>query len=133
MSLSSVAANGGKNHVRTLQKLGVLAAICEPTEEGKSLTREIAPGIDVYSHIDELLSVPGVRGVIIATPAETHAELAERALQCGMDVLVEKPLALDTGDARRLIETADHSDRIPNGWARLGISSGLLAVAQADR
>lgn len=43
----------------------------------------------------------------LATPATTHADLAGRALVAGKHVLVEKPIALDLGDADRLIASAD--------------------------
>jgi predicted dehydrogenase len=43
--------------------------------------------------IDQALSDPAVTGVIIATPARTHFELAKEALLAGKHVFVEKPLA----------------------------------------
>jgi predicted dehydrogenase len=53
-----------------------------------------------------------VEGVVIATPAETHYELAHAALEAGKDVFVEKPLALtyDNGDA--LVKLAERNGRI---------------------
>src|SRR5436305_574719 len=51
-------------------------------------------------------------GIVIATPAETHAEQVERALEAGKDVLCEKPLALRYEDARRVHELALRRGRI---------------------
>lgn len=45
--------------------------------------------------------------VTIATPASTHAGLAEQALEAGKHVLVEKPIALNLSAADRLISLAD--------------------------
>lgn len=45
--------------------------------------------------------------IIIATPAETHAELAIRCLEAGKPVLVEKPLATNWVDCARVIHTAE--------------------------
>jgi predicted dehydrogenase len=43
----------------------------------------------------------------IATPATTHAELAAAAIEAGKHVLVEKPIAMTTGDADALITQAE--------------------------
>ena len=48
----------------------------------------------------------GLDAVVVATPATTHARIAQAALGAGLHVLVEKPLALSLPDADRLIETA---------------------------
>jgi UDP-N-acetylglucosamine 3-dehydrogenase len=50
--------------------------------------------------------------VILATPSETHAEIGTRILKSGRDLLVEKPIATSTADARQLIEAAEANDRI---------------------
>src|SRR3954466_4603076 len=41
-----------------------------------------------------------LQGVIIASPASTHAEIAMAAMDRGLHVLVEKPLALEVVAAR---------------------------------
>lgn len=54
--------------------------------------------------VPELLD--GVEAVIIATPATTHVDLVEQALESGVHVLVEKPMALDGSDARQMVGRA---------------------------
>ena len=49
---------------------------------------------------------------MIAAPAPTHADLARRVLRAGKDVMVEKPMALTTGDAEELARLAETGDRI---------------------
>lgn len=49
---------------------------------------------------------PDLKGVIIATPPATHAEIALAAIEVGMPVLVEKPLALDVEAATNLRRAA---------------------------
>jgi predicted dehydrogenase len=44
--------------------------------------------------------------VVVASPNRTHAPLALAALGLGLAVVVDKPLAATTGDARRLIDVA---------------------------
>jgi predicted dehydrogenase len=45
--------------------------------------------------------------VIVGTPNALHADQALHALGCGKHVLVEKPMATTTADARRMIDAAD--------------------------
>lgn len=61
---------------------------------------------------EELLDDDGVRAVVVATPAPTHAALARQALLAGKDVFVEKPLALRASDAEQLVELASERDLI---------------------
>jgi predicted dehydrogenase len=53
-----------------------------------------------------------VAGVVIATPAETHYNLAKQALLAGKDVLVEKPLALTYAEGFHLLQLAQEQGRI---------------------
>jgi predicted dehydrogenase len=53
-----------------------------------------------------------VDAVAIATPVSTHYALAMAALYAGKHVLVEKPLAMTSAEARELIETAARLDRV---------------------
>src|SRR5207342_2924504 len=61
--------------------------------------------------LEAVLRAP-VAGLIIATPAETHYELARRALEAGKDVLVEKPLALTYEQGAHLVQLADSAKRM---------------------
>jgi predicted dehydrogenase len=47
-----------------------------------------------------------LHGVIIASPAATHADIAMHAMDRGLHVLIEKPLTLDVGTARALAARA---------------------------
>ncbi len=54
------------------------------------------------SDVDELLSVPGLEAVHVATPVTMHAEVSIAAARRGLHVLCEKPLATDLAEARRV-------------------------------
>lgn len=51
-------------------------------------------------------------GVVISTPPQTHFEIARACMEAGLDVLIEKPLATSSEDARAMIKIADATDRI---------------------
>jgi predicted dehydrogenase len=53
-----------------------------------------------------------VDAAVIAAPTTVHAEIGCLLLEAGIDVLVEKPIAIDLAAADRLIDTADRNGRI---------------------
>ncbi len=64
-------------------------------------------GIDTsYSNADDLINDPDVSAVYIATPPDSHAELAIRAMQAGKPVLVEKPMALNIAECDSMLEVS---------------------------
>ncbi|MEN0019991.1 MAG: Gfo/Idh/MocA family oxidoreductase, partial [Planctomycetota bacterium] len=60
----------------------------------------------------ELLADPGVELVSICTPTDSHVDLTIAAIESGKHVLVEKPLAVRSCDAKRVADAARASDRI---------------------
>lgn len=99
----------GVNHVRNYSELGALGMVCDTNETSLSRVAQKFPGIRLESDFGGALSDPAIRGVVIATPAETHYQIAAAAIEAGKDVLVEKPLALDIEEGERLVGLA--SDR----------------------
>ncbi|QWF79786.1 Gfo/Idh/MocA family protein [Amycolatopsis sp. CA-230715] len=63
--------------------------------------------VRVSGSLDEVLEDPEVHAVAIATPAGTHLKVALQALEAGKHVLVEKPLAANFSEGRRLVEAAE--------------------------
>lgn len=65
-----------------------------------------------YASLDEALGDPEVRLVVIATPHDSHAELAVRALEAGKDCVVDKVMALTSAEADAMIAARDRSGRM---------------------
>jgi len=101
----------GKNLVRNYARLGALALVCDNTAAGRTQAAELAPNAQIVSELAEALASP-VRGVVIATPAETHYDVAWQAMAAGKDVFVEKPLALTYEDGAALVGMAEAHDLI---------------------
>ncbi len=59
----------------------------------------------------QVQELPGLEAVAIATPASTHYTLTAAALNSGYHVLVEKPLALNSGEALELCQLAEKQQR----------------------
>ncbi|BAZ24805.1 oxidoreductase domain protein [Kalymmatonema gypsitolerans NIES-4073] len=64
------------------------------------------PTIQVTTNCKDIFADPKIDAVAIATPVSTHFDLALAALQAGKHVLVEKPMAVSSEQAMRLIEEA---------------------------
>jgi UDP-2-acetamido-3-amino-2,3-dideoxy-glucuronate N-acetyltransferase len=102
----------GKNLTRNFHQLGALAAICENAPANIEQFKSQYPDVPVITDFDQLLRDDSIEAVVIATPAETHAKLAEKALRAGKDVFVEKPLSLDIATGRGLVTLARERKRI---------------------
>ncbi|MDD5559407.1 Gfo/Idh/MocA family oxidoreductase [Candidatus Methylomirabilis sp.] len=98
----------GPNHIRAFLSLpGV--SVSWAVDQSKDRCRSIAVSfrhVRVTTDVQEVLNDGGVNAVVIATPAETHCELAIRAIEAGKHVLCEKPLALSSAECEKLIVAA---------------------------
>lgn len=102
----------GSNLVRVFHQLGALYRICDFSPARLSQAAASYPDVATTSAYHVILEDPAVDAVVIATPAETHADLAEKALLAGKDVFVEKPLTLNCNEAERLTSLAESEKRI---------------------
>lgn len=85
-------------------------SIAEPLEENARIACEIAPNATRVKSLDELLSDPGLDGVVIATPSAQHAHQAICSLEAGKAVFCQKPLARTADETRAIVEAAKNSD-----------------------
>lgn len=69
-------------------------------------------GVRGYAGLDEALADPEVQLVVVATPHDSHADIAVRSLQAGKDCVVDKVMALSGEDADRMIAARDASGRM---------------------
>jgi predicted dehydrogenase len=63
-------------------------------------------GVARYANLDELLADPNLDAIDICLPPAFHCRTAVAALKAGKHVFCEKPIALESSDAKRMVETA---------------------------
>ncbi len=102
----------GKNLCRNFQALGALKSVVDATENGQIIARTLAPNAQITDSLDDVLRNDQIQGVALATPAETHADLAIQAMQADKDVFVEKPMALTLEDAKKMKKVAEETGHI---------------------
>jgi predicted dehydrogenase len=65
-----------------------------------------------FTRFTDLLALPEVDAVIIATPDFSHGPILVAALEAGKDVYVEKPMTIDIGSANRALDLARSGNRV---------------------
>ena len=98
----------GLNHVRTAREIlgKKFNLVCDAFETNKGKIREISPDISIEKDPAKIAADKSIDAVIIATPAETHFEIAKLMLNSGKHVFVEKPITLNVKDAEELHKLA---------------------------
>ncbi len=105
----------GSAHARHLFAGGVngavLAALCDIDAARCEQLKELFPAVPVYEEAEDLFAAGVCDAVVIATPHYFHPIIGVQAFEHGLHVLSEKPMAVQTSEARRLIAAADKSGR----------------------
>jgi predicted dehydrogenase len=91
----------GANIRRDLRALGVEVLVADPAVDGA-----VVDGRDL----------PAVDGVVVATPATTHAEVVAAVLDRGVPIFCEKPFTTDVEAARDLVERGGDRIHLMHVW-----------------
>ena len=81
-----------------------LVALAETDPERLERARHLVPKAITFDHYEKLLEMKEVEAVIICLPNHLHAEAAIAALRQGEHVYLEKPLATNLNDARKVLD-----------------------------
>ena len=98
----------GPNLVRNFMAAqgSAVTRVCDLRKERLSSLGKQYPALKTGTDSSDLINDPQVDAVVIATPVSSHFELAMSALKAGKHVLVEKPLAARSDQARKLVDEA---------------------------
>lgn len=103
-----IGAGVGRIHVESYQMLNdvQVVALCDVDE---ARLNEVADALNVpqrYTDAAEMFASGEIEAVSICTPNFLHAQLAVAALEAGLHVLCEKPLAHTVADGQKIVEAA---------------------------
>ena len=99
----------GKNIIRNFSELGYLYGVADIDRSVSNSFSELYKVKDFT--IKEALGNDEVDAVAICTPAETHVSLALEAIKKGKHVFVEKPLALNIQDSKKLKKVSNDMNK----------------------
>ena len=101
-------AFGGRVHVPALRAAGfeVVALVGRDASRTSARAEQLEVTHGVTDLVDALQLVERPFAVTVATPPDAHVEPVLEALDAGAHVLCEKPFALSTADAERMVRAA---------------------------
>lgn len=104
----------GKNLVRNFYYLDGchIEYVCEKNIKTAEKCSSTYPNINVVDDVETLLNDQNVDAIVIATPVDTHYQLAKDALLHSKHVLVEKPLTSSYKEAKELVYIALEKNKI---------------------
>src|SRR5580704_1656185 len=112
MTLKVAIVGCGKiadGHIEEIQKMPAAARVVAVADLELLMAEQIATRYGIpafYDDLDRLLAKERPDVVHITTPPQSHLPLAIKAIDAGAHVYVEKPLALNYAEAKRLIDHA---------------------------
>ena len=120
----------GKVHAKAAAEVGTTVARVADVALGKAkLLAAEYEGCLATDKVDEVLADKSVDAVVIGVPNRWHKELAIQAMQAGKDVLLEKPMGLNTGECAEINAMATETKRI----LQVGMAYRYSAVGQAAK
>jgi predicted dehydrogenase len=93
----------------------------------------VLPDVEVVSDPKALATHPDLDLVVIASPNETHAPLAEAAMRAGHNVVVDKPFTITVEQARSLGAVAKEKDVLLSVFQNRRWDSDFLTIRDAIR
>lgn len=103
--------NWGRNLIRVFDQIATVDTCCHTgNKQNRQWMQDNHPDIRLTTEYDTLLDRSDI--VVIATPIDTHYDLAKQALEANAHVFVEKPLTTDVDEASHLVKLADTRNRM---------------------
>jgi predicted dehydrogenase len=106
-----------------------LTAIVTADPERHAQAEAAYPGVRVVEAAQELWTLE-LDLVVVATPNKTHVPLAEGAITAGVAVVVDKPLAVSSADARKLVDFSERRGTLLSVFQNRRWDGDFRTVAQ---
>ncbi len=100
----------GRAHIRNLYELSNLVCVCDID---KAKLEQVANQYDIntYTNVDDLIKNEEIDAVSIVTPPKFIPSISKKFASAGIDILMEKPMALNIEDLKAFLEY-EHSIKI---------------------
>ena len=104
----------GPNWVRNLCQVRSAERLicCDLSLDRRKRIQQLYPNVELTSDLRDVLSDGEIEGVVVATPVNSHYEIARQCLSVGKSVLVEKPLATSQAEGERLVALARERGKV---------------------
>lgn len=104
----------GREHLRNIALVDEVEVVALADDFPESLERaaKYAPGAATHDSAEALLARDDLDAVVIATPNHTHVNVVPPAVEAGLHILCEKPLATTLDDARTLRDLGNASEKV---------------------
>ncbi len=101
----------GKNLLRNFASIPFcqVVAVCDADPRVQEFIEGQYPSIIIAHDIQEILSRDDLDGIVVATETSSHFSIAQRVLESGRHVFVEKPLAERVEEAEILVSLSDET------------------------
>lgn len=104
-----------QKHLPALMKLSdkvEVVAFCDGNEQNaRRVAEQFNPNAKVYTDYQELVNDSDIDVVHICTPNVFHAPIAVAALDAGKHVMCEKPMAINSAEAKKMLDAAKRSGK----------------------
>ncbi|KGX87783.1 Gfo/Idh/MocA family protein [Pontibacillus litoralis] len=113
MGIIGVGGIAQTRHIPAFQQLSDEVELIAVQDVNKERAQQVAENFHIPYVLDEYASLfPLVDAVTICTPNKFHAEITIAALNAGVHVLCEKPMAITTEQCEAMIQAAEENDRL---------------------
>ena len=88
----------------------VVKGICDVRPERCELAKE--NGYHVYNSLDEILKDEEITLTVVATPNDSHKNIAIKCLKAGKNVVLEKPATLSAAEFEEVVQVANETGKV---------------------
>jgi predicted dehydrogenase len=106
------SATWGRQLTRDLAERVELVGLADPNSRRLAVAQQaIGTNAPAFADVGEMLAVTRPDTLIVTTRDDTHADHIVAALEAGVDVITEKPMATTAADCRRILEAERRTGR----------------------
>ncbi|HET8912432.1 MAG TPA: Gfo/Idh/MocA family oxidoreductase [Ktedonobacteraceae bacterium] len=108
-----------------------VAAIVTQNPERQQMARQAYPNAEILPSVEDIWREPARYDLVVVTaPNRVHVAYGIAALQAGLPVVIDKPVAATVADAERLIEASKQAGKLLSVFQNRRWDNGFLTLQQ---